>query len=155
MSNIIHPIQTNTIANDPRIVNLTPYTLDVGGTIIPFSNMICVYHKQFDNNSCPLFQRGGPPDWTEMLDDSSKTFIVTENVGLWISKFDKKSDWKGRVVGPENLIDEAATSRPLDSTSLTIKILPGRKWVMYKDVEPPLKEVVFNPDPSSPAFTIV
>lgn len=132
---------------DPRIVNLTPYTLDMGETIIPFSGMVCVYHRD------GLLTRGGPSNWVDdMLFDTTKTFIVTENVGLLLSDPDNASSWKGRVVGPEKLMDVGvdAASRPL-----SVKILPGRKWVMYKDANPPLKEVVFNPDRSCSPFTVV
>ena len=131
---------------DPRIVNLTPYTLEIGETVIPFSGMVCVYHDD------GLLKRGGPQDWVDdMLNDRKKTFIVTHNVGIWLSDPDNAGDWEGRVVGPANLMDEIGIA----PQPLSVKILPERKWVMYKDATPQLKEVVFNPDRSSSPFTIV
>ncbi len=144
-------IASNTMA-DNRISNLTPYNLVLPTsngtkTTIPFTGNNLKYYKKDDRLNKQFNMEVN--DWPTTLANTSRTAIVTEDVGRWITRPENAHNWLGQVVGPVGLADGHVGHGELPKTVET------SEWVMYKDVTPPLRKVVFERDQSLPPFSFI
>jgi len=136
--------------HDPSVINLTPYILIIDSkgekTTIPYTN-----HAIFHRKDEKIWKSGD--NWPVTPENADKTFIVTEDVGMWLTRPENAHEWKGRVVGPVNLESYVLRNGPNSDKPKTIEVTG--EWVMYKDFTPPLRKVVFEPDQSVSPFSII
>lgn len=138
--------------HDPRIINLTPYTLVINSkgenTTIPFSGKYLRFDRK-DERMQKLCHGEGPElnTWPSILANTQKTLIVTEDVGLWLSRPENAHEWKGQIVGPVGLASDSLGHR---ETPKIIEV--NEDWVVYKEVTPPLRKVSFDPNTNNFPF---
>lgn len=141
--------------HDPRVVNLTPYTLVIDSkgekTTIPFSNHYAVFERK--DERMVKRSHGATNTWPVTPETADKTFIVTEDVGMWLTKPENAHEWKGRVVGPVGLEGDCLRNGSNPDKPKVLEVTGD--WVMYKDFTPPLPKVVFEPDQSVSPFSVI